>query len=121
MLKLRSYRPPDHQPDRMAANWMLVAAALALGLHFERLPLWVSFGSGALLAWRFLIENRGWRVPGRWVRWALASLVLVVIIKEHSTVFGRDAGMDLLSALVGLKLLEIRRLRDYFVAVFLLY
>ncbi len=121
MLELRAYRPPEHVPDRHAANWLLLSALAALALHVQRLPLWLSVGVCGLIVWRYLIENFGWRHAPRWLRWGLLLCAIVAALSTYGTLLGRDAGVGLLAMLVGLKLLEIRSLRDYYIGVFLLY
>ncbi len=121
MLKFRTYRPPDHAPDRHAANGLLLSALAALALHAQRLPFWILLGVCGLVAWRYLIENFGWRHPRRWLRWGLLLSAVVVALNTYGTLLGRDAGVGLLTMLVGLKLLEIRSLRDYYIGVFLIY
>lgn len=118
---LRSFRPPDQQPDRRACNWMLVSAALAVGLHVAHLPVWLTAFAACLLCWRYFIENHAWRIPGRLVRWSLLLLTAVLVFRHYGTLVGRDAGVAYLALLVGLKILEIRSLRDYLLAVFLIY
>ncbi len=119
--RLRTYRPPDRAPDRHAANGLLLSAVAALALHIHRQPLWLSLGVCGMLAWRYLVENYSWRSPGRLLRWGLLIAALVAVINTYGTLLGREAGISLLALLVGLKILEIRSLRDYFVSVFLLY
>ncbi len=121
MFEWRSYRPPDRAPDRHAANSLLLSAMAALALHIQRLPLWLSLGVCGLVAWRFLVENYGWRHPPRLIRWCLLLAAVVAVFNSYGTLLGRDAGTSLLALLVALKILEIRSLRDYFVSIFLLY
>ncbi len=121
MFEWRTYRPPDRAPDRHAANGLLLSALAALALHIQRLPLWLSLGVCGLVASRYLVENYGWRHPPRLIRWCLLLAAVIAVFNTYGTLLGREAGISLLALLVGLKILEIRSLRDYFVSVFLLY
>lgn len=121
LFKLRSFRPPDQQPDRLACNWLLFSAALALSIHIARLPLWLTAFASCLLLWRFLIENYALRVPGRIVRWLLLLVTVVLVFRHYGTLLGRDAGVAYLSLLLSLKIVEIRSLRDYLLVVFLIF
>ncbi len=121
MFEFRTYRPPDRAPDRHAANGLLLSALAALALHTQRLPVWLMLGVCSLIAWRYLLENYSWRHPPRLVRWCLLLAAVVAVFNTYGTLLGREAGISLLALLVGLKILEIRSLRDYFVSVFLLY
>lgn len=120
-LELRTYRPPDRAPDRHAANGLLLSALAVLALHVQRLPLWLSLGVCGLVAWRYLVENYGWRHPPGLIRWGLVLVAVFAVFNTYGTLLGREAGISLLTLLAGLKILEIRSLRDYFISVFLLY
>jgi len=117
-------RRPDHatgQPDRAAGYGLLASAALTLLPHLLRWPVWLPPLLALLFAWRFFMLRRGWPVPGMVLRFALTVLVTVLVFWHFGTILGRDAGSALLAALLALKLLELRRLRDYMVSVFLMY
>ncbi len=120
-LRLRSYAPPQQPPGRLAANWLLASTVAVLALHVVRLPVWLTLGVACLLAWRFCIENFGWRIPGRWWRVLLTVAALVAVYRHYGTILGRDPGTGLLVTLAGMKLIEMRQARDYFIAVFLLF
>jgi transglutaminase-like putative cysteine protease len=121
LFTLRSFRPPDRQPDRLACNWVLISAVMAIGFHVHHLPLWLTAFAACILLWRYFIENHAWRIPGRSLRWLLLLVSAVVIFRHYGTLLGRDAGVAYLALLVALKILETRSLRDYLLVVFLLY
>jgi len=121
MFKVPTFVPPLPAPTRHAANWMLLAAALVLSFHWQHTPLWLTFSSGCLVLWRFLVENQGWRPPSRILVLLFAIVALVAIYRQYGSFLGRDAGVGFLVLLTGLKLLELRSLRDYLIVVFLLY
>ncbi|MEQ8661724.1 MAG: DUF3488 and transglutaminase-like domain-containing protein, partial [Gammaproteobacteria bacterium] len=106
-----------------------VAAALLAGLipHMQRFPalLTLSFIGAAL--WRVLGAHGRLPLPDRAhpLLWALKQLVAIsafagIYIAYHGQL-GREAGVELLAALLGLKLLEMRNPRDYYVVSFLGY
>jgi len=107
--------------ERVGGNWLLITCALAFAAHAARLPLWLSLTSAALIVWHYLVTNHGWSRPGRIVRIALTFLLSFAVFRHYGTLFGRDAGTGFLSLLLGLKLMELRRVRDGMVAVFLCY
>jgi len=113
--------PPDEVPDRAAAYGLLASAVVALVPHTLRYPLWLTALLALLFAWRFLMLRRGWPMPSRWLRYAMTVLAVVLVYRHHGTIFGRDAGSSLLAIMLALKFLELRRLRDYMLAVFLIY
>ena len=121
LFSLRSVRPPDQLPGRTACNWLLLCAALAICFHFAHLPAWLSSFAACILLWRLCIENYAWRVPSRWVRWSLLLVTAILVFRQYGTLLGRDPGVAYLTLLVALKILEIRILRDYLLAIFLIY
>ncbi len=121
MFNLRSWRPPDQPPGRLAANWLLASAVLAVSMHAAWLPVWLTLTTACFIVWRYLIENHGWRNPGRAIRILLTAAAAIVVYRHYGSLLGRDAGAGLLVMLIGLKLLEMRRPRDHFVALFLVY
>ena len=121
LFRIPSYRPPDELPTRGASNWLLVSVACAVAPHAPRLPLWLTLTVAGGLFWRFGIDNYAWRIPPRWLRWLLLAAVAVSILNTFGTFLGREAGIAFLTAAVGLKVLEIRSLRDYLITVFLTY
>ncbi len=108
-------------PDRHTAYWLIASVVLVLAPHTAYQPWWLSAGIVAVLAWRYLLTTHAWPAPGRLLRIALTLLAIVVVFKHYGTLFGRDAGIALMAAMLALKLLELRSLRDYLLAAFLLY
>ena len=100
---------------------VLGALAVAFVPHVLHVPLLISLG--AALAWGYAlgIHFRGWPVPWRWVRVMLALACLGLVIHQYGRSFGRDAGVDLLSLMLGLKIIETRSRRDMLVLLFLAY
>ena len=121
MFRLSHVRPPDHHPSRSAINCLLLAALAVLSFHLQHLPMWLLATVVGLIAWRYLIDNHGYKVPWRWLRLLLTVLIAILVLKQYGTLLGRDAGVGFLVGLTGLKLLETQRLRDYLLTVFLLY
>lgn len=120
-LNIPTYRPPDEPPSRAAANWLALSVAFAVAPHVPRLPLWLTLVVAGCLLWRFGIDNHGWRMPARWLRMLVLGAVTIGILKTYGTLFGREVGVALLTATVGLKALEIKALRDYMIIVFLVF
>jgi protein-glutamine gamma-glutamyltransferase len=107
--------------ERAAGYWLLGAAVVVLLPHVPRLPLWLSVVLAVLFTWRFLMLQRVWPMPNRWLRWLLTVGLGVLLYRQYGTLFGRDAGSALLAAMLALKFLELRRLRDYVLSVLLIY
>src|SRR5438552_7844152 len=99
-------------PAPTAADWLVAAAFVAVAPLMRELPIWVSAGYVIAVAWRFVHTHWRWPQPGRWLRWGLALLAIVAVARHFGTLLGREPGVSLLVLLTGLKLLELRTLRD---------
>jgi len=108
-------------PDRGTLALVIAAGAIAVAPHTLQLEPWVPgvFAVGAF--WRFGMEWRGWRRPGKLVRSLSVLLVAAMTWQQHHTFLGRDPGLTLLIALLGLKFLELHRVRDFRLNLFLYY
>ena len=98
-------------------TWLLATLAFAIAPHTPRLPIWITLlclGVGAIR----LIQVR---LPARWLLITLAAATAAGIYASYHTLLGRDAGVALLVAMLSLKLLESRTLRDSMVAIFISY
>jgi len=114
-------RDHDPAPDRNALVSLIVASVIAVAPHVLELPLWVVSAFLAFALWRYVIERWSLYHPGRALRYALTGLALAATYWQFHTFLGRDAGLTLLIALLGVKFLELRRFRDYRVSAFLFY
>ncbi len=107
--------------DRRVLLSLMAAGAVAVAPHAGELPFWIIavFALGA--AWRYGIEVWQWYRPGKLVRFGLMLLLLVAVFRQFHTLLGRDPGMTLLIALIGLKFLELKTVRDHVVSLFVFY
>ena len=110
-----------------ALYWIAGGLTLAAIPHLDHLPLGVPILFVLLTIWRLGGALRGWPlpVPGKTllvaVKYALAISTFLGIAAIYGNRIGRDAGVALLVALLGLKLLELIKERDAYVAIFLGY
>ncbi len=100
---------------------LLVSLAAVLAPHALRLPAWVTAAFLLCALWRYLVARRGLRLPPRSLRLLATLLAIAGIYLSYDTLLGLDAGVAILSAMLGLKLLELRRRRDTVVALYLGY
>jgi transglutaminase-like putative cysteine protease len=110
---------------RGAIYTLLLALLPVLGPHIAHLPVWCAAFAGLMFAWRAFITWREVRrptpLPSAWMLLVLMLAALAATLYEHRTIFGRDAGVTLLTVLLSLKLLETRSKRDMVVAISLSY
>lgn len=60
-------------------------------------------------------------LPGRLLLFVLTLAGIVLVISHHTLLYGKRAGVALLTVMLALKLLELKRRRDLFVVLFLSY
>jgi len=111
----------EARPGRGALVWVLLCTVWAVLPLLPHLPIWIALLLACLLAWRYVSEHHGWPLPNRVLRLAMVLLAVVAVYKHYGALLGRDASLGLLVVLLGFKFLELRGLRDYMLAVFLLY
>ncbi|MGQ0658972.1 MAG: transglutaminase TgpA family protein [Chromatiales bacterium] len=115
---------PAKIPTR-PVEWLIGALVLVVLPHALRQPWWVSGGFVLLALWRLFNAWRGWPLPDRnhrrlvLLKYVLALTAFVSVYRAYGGVFGRDAGVSLLIILLGLKLVEMGRAREYYLAAFL--
>jgi len=108
-------------PSWSTLKWLTASLGLGVLPHLFHVTQWVTPAFLILLGWRYLITRHQWQLPNRWLQLAIAMLILTSIMLSYRTVFGREAGVALLIALSGLKLLEMNSLRDALLICFLSY
>ena len=109
----------DWRPTLEKVTWLALALLLVVIPHATRQPFWVSVAFVIFASWRLFSLRKGWWMPGKWTTALMIFAVVVGIGLEYRTVLGRDAGVALLTILAAMKLLELRFLRDAYIAVFL--
>lgn len=115
----RSEVPIDAIPGT-ALLWLIGSFALLLLPQWNRLPWWLIAACVVLAGWRWLAQSGRVRLPGRWLR---TGIMLVLIGVYLGTVQGRftvDTAASFFVLAVGLKWLETRSARDFYVLFFIL-
>ncbi|MCG6863219.1 MAG: DUF3488 and transglutaminase-like domain-containing protein [Chromatiaceae bacterium] len=102
-----SERPRDSQV--LAMTLLIGLAWLPLIPDIEPAP---SVYIGFLLVLRLVAQRWPALSPGRWILLPLTLAGIAGVFGSYQTFVGRDAGTALLTTMLVLKLLEIRRLRD---------
>lgn len=108
--------------SRNTTLWLLASLLLAFAPHILHLPITLSALCLMFGIWRFAIERRSTTIlPHRIFRTLLLCTTLVTVYLHYGTLFGREAGVALLACMLALKLLEMRSVRDYIIAILLGY
>ena len=105
---------PLQSPGVYSVLGVLVAVLIP---HVERMPVWVSSAVAAMLIWRGWLTWRAGALPGKWLLIPLTVLGTAGVVLSYGPRLGRDAAVALLAIMLGLKILEVKALRDATVAV----
>lgn len=108
---------PDGALPRSALLWVLACALGAVLLHVDRLPAWVNLVALACLSWRYALDGMHRRLPGAWLRAALAIALLLAVVAQFRSFSGLAAGSALLTCMASMKLLETRTRRDALIII----
>ncbi|MFV8571065.1 transglutaminaseTgpA domain-containing protein [Marinobacter sp. SBS5] len=103
-----------------ALLWLIGAFVFLLAPQWDRLPWWLIGACAVLAAWRWLAQQGKFRLPGRWLK---TGVMLVLVAVYIATVQGRftvDTAASFFVLAVGLKWLETRTARDFYVLFFIL-
>ncbi|MDO5101519.1 MAG: DUF3488 and transglutaminase-like domain-containing protein [Lautropia sp.] len=105
--------------DRRDTLLLMAVALLSVWPHLIHLPFWCSAGFGILMIWRLGLLLSGSPLPGRPVRLIASLAIVAAVFAQYRTLVGQEAGVALLLLFLGLKLMEMRARRDFFITIFL--
>ena len=100
---------------------ILVLLAVVFAPHVVRVPVWISLFCGISWTGAFILRRKGSRPIPRFLIIALALGSTAGVLISFSGSLSREAGVGLLSLMLGLKPLETRTHRDRMITVFLAY
>ena len=121
--RAKAHRRPsaDVVLERRQGSWLLGSALLTLAPHASWLPSWITILCAALLSWRGFLQWRGKQAPPHLLLLLLTVAAAAGVRAEFGHFFGKDPGVALLALLLGLKLLEVRTVRDVRATVLLCF
>lgn len=103
-----------------ALIWLIASFGVLILPQWDRLPIWLIGICVVLAGWRWLAQTGRVRLPGRILR---TGVMLAVVVLYVTTVHGRfsvDTAASFFVLAVGLKWLETRNSRDFYVLFFIL-
>ena len=106
-------------PQR-ALIWLIVAFGILVLPQWDRLPVWLMAVCVVLASWRWLAQRGRLRLPGRWLRTAIMLAMVGVYVLTVNARFSVDTAASFFVLAVGLKWLETRTSRDFYVLFFIL-
>ncbi len=99
-------------PPLPAGHWLFAGIALVIAPHAVHLPMWLNAVAFSMIAWRWAAASGRLPLPGKWMLLLLLAGSAAGILFQYRTLFGRDAGVAMLTLMLALKLLEMRSYRD---------
>lgn len=103
-----------------ALLWLIAAFFILLLPQWDRLPPWLLGACGLLAGWRWLVQSGRVGLPGRWLRLTVMALLIATYIVTVEGRFTVDTAASFFVIAVGLKWLETRTSRDFYVLFFIL-
>ncbi|MFL1453646.1 transglutaminaseTgpA domain-containing protein [Marinobacter sp. GN3S48] len=103
-----------------ALIWVIASFTLLLTPQWDRLPLWLVASCIVLAGWRWLAQSGRVRLPGKWLKTGIMLGVIAVYIATVQGRFTVDTAASFFVLAVGLKWLETRSTRDFYVLFFIL-
>lgn len=109
---------PPVRPSQTLFFLLVGAFLLTLVPHVERLPIWVTVAVILAMIVRSVLENYRMPLPSVTFCGVVAICLVVGILAQFSTVFGRDPGTALTAGLLAIKFYELRGPRDVALIIF---
>ena len=99
--------------------FIIICLALAYVPHLVRMPYWIT--AFCLGAWTLIFTANllGWKNPGRFYRYLLTILALVLVLIFIAQTADKRSGVVLLAMMLAVKPLEIDTTRDQILTLFL--
>lgn len=98
---------------------LLVILLLAVLPHFVHLAVSISLFFCGVLLFRFITAYLLQSEHPRWMNFVLLLAGIGLVVINYSGSVGKDFGVSMLVAMLGLKVLEVRNYRDAYVLIFL--
>jgi transglutaminase-like putative cysteine protease len=114
---MRTFRKRDTRIPRRPLLWLAAALLFTLPPMFGTLALWVPVLFFIILAAKFWMEPRGYRLRSVLTKMLLATISLAAVVFTYGTVQGVEPGVSLIVVLVALKILEAHTAREFQVLV----
>lgn len=98
---------------RNAWLWLLAALVAAFLPLLPILPWWMSITGALVVIWRVQVWRQRWQLPGTALKLAICVITVIGLWLHFGGSRGLEPMVTLLVLAVTLKLLEVRRRRDY--------
>ncbi|WP_100640545.1 transglutaminase TgpA family protein [Marinobacter salexigens] len=119
----RSHAEPEKHSDNLPSRallWLIASFGLLLTPQTDRLPVWLILVCIVLAGWRWLAQQGRVRLPGRLLRTGIMLALIAVYLVQVRGSFTVDTAASFFVLTVGLKWLETRTARDFYVLFYIL-
>lgn len=116
----RRAEPAANALPANALIWLMAGFGLLLMPQWGLLPWWLMIACVLLAGWRWLAQQGTLRLPGRWLRLLVMVALTAAYVVSVRGQFTVDSAASFFVLAVGLKWLETRSSRDFFVLFFIL-
>ncbi|CAG1771546.1 partial Protein-glutamine gamma-glutamyltransferase, partial [uncultured bacterium] len=99
--------------------FLLSSVGLIVLPHIANIPILIFIFFYAMLVWRVIAIWRPQYLPKKNFLIILTFFALALLFSQHRAILGRDAGTNLFIVALGLKLLETKSERDYYLVIYL--
>ncbi|HEY0255848.1 MAG TPA: DUF3488 domain-containing protein, partial [Candidatus Methylacidiphilales bacterium] len=106
------------RPSLTLFFWLVGAFLLTLAPHIEQFPFWLSMTVVVAMVIRSFLEIYRSPLPSTTFCAIMAICLLIGILLQFSTIFGRDAGTAFMAGLLTIKFFELRSPRDITLIIF---
>ena len=114
-------KPPARPINTLAVPWLIAALVFVTIPHLPQFPIWL-IALLIVLTGAKLVNLRYPKLrPGRILIFIITIISLAAVKLHYSTIFGRSAGISLLTIMLFLKLMETKSHRDGMVTVIMTY
>jgi len=110
---------PKRKLSQRELLFLIALLCLSVGPHALHLEPWISIFFIGMVTLRLLGLSRPVLLPGRFLLFLLTMAGLANALAHYPLMLGREAGVALLTSMLALKLLEMKRERDIYVVVYL--
>lgn len=118
-----SAKPADQTPTEAiptnALLWLIVSFILLLVPQWDRLPWWLVTACIVFAGWRWLSQKGRLKMPGRLLRTGAMTALIGLYLATVQGRFTVDTAASFFVLAVGLKWLETRSARDFYVLFFI--
>src|SRR3954447_18251246 len=103
---MAALRKPDTRIPRKPFLWLTAALVFTAPAMFSSLAVWIPVLFLAVLAGKFWMEPRDYRLRSPFLKMLLGAAVLVAVFATYGSIEGIEPGVSIVLMFMALKILE---------------